>query len=74
MNFPPRSQWLVHIGKQGNNLAPGQSADIRHQVREFTGLVERLHECPKPRFDIEQDCLRARCEFLAHDGRGDQRD
>ena len=67
------SQGLVHIGEQRDNFTPSQLPDIHHHIGELTRILERLHERAQASLHVEQDRLRARRQFLAHNRRGNQR-
>ena len=63
----------IHIRNQRDRAAARKLANSDHRLCEFDGIIKGLHEGAAARLDIEQDTVGAGREFLAHDGRSNQR-
>ena len=68
-----RSQRLRHARDDRYNRLACQLADVYHRLRQRQRIRQRLHQRTRTCLDIQHNAIRARREFLAHDGRGNQR-
>ena len=69
---PTREEFLTTIAEESDKL--GELVDNLLETSKIeAGVLQGLHEGAETRFYIQQNCLGARRELLAHDGRSDQR-
>ena len=68
------AQRLVHIGDQGDHIAPGGAPDGHHFLGQLARLGVFGGEGAAAHFDIQHDALGAAGQLLAHDAGGNQGD
>ena len=57
---------LNAANSQRDNPATDQFADLNHKLSQPPGVFQGLHERTMTQFNIENNCLGASCNFLAH--------
>ena len=68
-----RSERLIHVGEQADDLATGVPPELEHRLGEGAGVVERLHERAVADLHVEHDRVGAARDLLRHDRGRDQR-
>ncbi len=67
-------QRLVHVGEEGGGLLAGILPNPHHHLRQFSRLRQGGHKRAAAQLHIQHNGIRAACQLLRHNGRGDQRD